>query len=324
MSKITNVLLKKPEESYAVAEQMLYNKIQQTNHKSTIFDSTPNENENFIFTDKILKAVVEHLPNLKKLVICGCAISNNGIEYISNLSKLEFLEILHSNKITSGFKWISTLKKLKYLSIGYTKKLKDEYIAYILKHCNEIQCLKFNFTTISGVFLHDHITKPIIELHINSINISTSGMIYISKLPTLQKLTLSRSCGKSIKLIKNIIHESKHLEYLSLLCVPITADFFNIKNNSIKILEIKDCPEITTKICEYINSWSKLEKIDIVYGYSNDTLTDTDQILYVYELGKSLSLECIVMIGIKPNITRGLSNFLIGKNKIKEVTLSWK
>jgi hypothetical protein len=322
MSKSITVILKKPEESNDAAEQKLYNKIQQTDPQSTIFDSSDVDGH-VIFTDKILKAVVEHLPNLKKLIIFGCAISNNGIEYISNLSKLEFLGIYHSNKITSGFRWISTLKKLKCLNIGHTKELKDEYIAYILKHCDQIRCLDFDFTSISGYFLHNHITKPIIKLRITSNNVSTSGMIYISKLPKLQKLTLSGSCGESVDLIKNIMHESSHLEHLSLLCVPITADFFNIKNNSIKSLFIKDCPGITLEICKYISLWDKLEKIDIMFDYTNDSLNEMKQTMCIYTLSKSKSLKHIVMIGVNENITKTLTGFLNQKNKMKKVILSY-
>eukprot|EP00005_Dracoamoeba_jomungandri_P007975 CAMPEP_0174268018 /NCGR_PEP_ID=MMETSP0439-20130205/35846_1 /TAXON_ID=0 /ORGANISM="Stereomyxa ramosa, Strain Chinc5" /LENGTH=930 /DNA_ID=CAMNT_0015355923 /DNA_START=48 /DNA_END=2840 /DNA_ORIENTATION=+ len=101
-----------------------------------------------LLTDRALKAIAKHCPNLLELSVSCCEeLTDNGMLDLStgcpNMEKLDVSEL--PNLTSRSLESISRFHSLKTLSLAYSKELGNDTIELIIKGCRELTSLDLSY-----------------------------------------------------------------------------------------------------------------------------------------------------------------------------------
>jgi len=170
--------------------------------------------------DHHISAALIGLNNLRKLDISNNSghITDKGMQHISSLNKLQYLDISWSESITStGLQHIAGLRRLQYLDITRCPKI-----------------------TPRGIQAISHL--PIKELHVYSSGVDDSYLTAISTIATLRKLSISNDVADNDPISETGMERIAALPQLQYLDV---RQCWHISPSGVKALSHLTCTILT-------------------------------------------------------------------------------
>ena len=141
--------------------------------------------------DEAVLARVTALPNLKKLDI-NEGITDSGLAYVANATKLETLLITSQSVTDAGIAHLRGLKRLKMLTVK-GPRMTDEGIRQIATR-SQLEQLNLESDQITDDGLKEIAKLPNLEhLYVKSIEITDAGVEHLTNLPELKVLWLRQT-----------------------------------------------------------------------------------------------------------------------------------
>lgn len=141
---------------------------------------------------------IEYLKNLRRLqrlVIGKTEISDKIFTVIPHLRNLEYLDISSCHRLSGkGVESLSKLPKLKELRIGGARfnPLETKSLAY-LKSIKNLNSLFLSHMAIENENIEQLNSLPITELHLYSVPVSNPGLLKLKDQKSINRLTVERS-----------------------------------------------------------------------------------------------------------------------------------
>jgi hypothetical protein len=262
------------------------------------------------YMEEWIKSITQ-LENLCTLNITKCFISNQILEDLCEITKLQHLNLSYSIanliKINDLITCVSCLKNLNYLNLDHLKISSNLQNTSNHSHLNDlIKCISnltnLNYLNLSGFKISDslqYLSKlyNLKYLHLNLCQIITIDLQYLSKLLKLEVLSLGHN---------NFNENGEYLEYLSKL---VNLQILNLENCRIEgiymmhLLKLSKLRKINIIHCnigrkhtdlKYIASLINLTKLEITYKKPKDNSNDCTHYLDALINLRYLKFNCAV------------------------------
>lgn len=223
-------------------------------------------------------AELSRLPDLERLDLSHTRITDEGMLNLMSAPKISDLKLFYSEWITDqGMSAIKGWKHLKRLDVRGTR-ISDGTIE-IVSHMPGLEALDVAHTEVTNVGLENLITLiNLRELAIGKGRLSSSGMLVLKMLPTLQLLDLSgasaaapdnlRGGGGGLDLTEealNALTELKELRTLYLGFSSVAPDQLRALSSLSKVekLGLQGCPRVDDTAIPEIAKWKGLKFVDL-------------------------------------------------------------
>ncbi|XP_014292415.1 F-box/LRR-repeat protein 14 [Halyomorpha halys] len=248
-------------------------------------------------TDSSLGRIAEHLKNLEVLMLGGCCnITNTGLLLIAwglkNLKRLDLRSCWHISDQGIGHlagqnrETADGTLRLEYLGLQDCQRLSDDALKHISAGLTDLQCINLSFC----------------------INISDSGLKYLSKMPNLRELNL-RACDNISDMgLAYLAEGGSRVSSLDVsFCdkvgdqalVHLSQGLFNLRSLSMSACQISD-----EGVCRLAKTLHELEILNIGQCHR---VTDKG----LMTIAESLKhLRCIDLYGCTRVTTAGLETIM--------------
>ena len=254
--------------------------------------------KNSMVNDAWLEKWLTKAASLKSLCLANCEVTDSGMAFLGNLTKLENLNLTLTEVTDKGFRHLGSLTKLRTLSLA-SSKCAGEGFKYL--KAKDLESVNFHFTPLNSSGLEAickvGVTKRFWFAHTRFTDKGAKNLSQLTKLESLGIGSMDkRSSGESVAALVKLPLRS--LSLLDRQADPVGLAHATRITSLVK-LDLGHAPTVSDKELKLVAAMPNLEEF-LLGGAS--MVTDAG----IADLGKSKSLRKLTLRNLKMVNQKGI------------------